>query len=164
MKSSLSLVSGCLPDPRGLSRTKGQAALSAGVGAAQLFLPPSLAHQTHTHTVAPTQASRFVSHSVVSDSVTPKDCSLPGSCPGNSPGKDTAVGCHFLLRGIFLTQGSNLALSTCFHEPPGCRQQVMGLLSLQNQMSQSCTINLCILCQCVLLVLILWRTPIQIQT
>ena len=28
-------------------------------------------------------------------------------CPWDSPGKDTVVGCHFLLNGIFLTQGSN---------------------------------------------------------
>ena len=28
--------------------------------------------------------------------------------PWESPGKNTGVGCHFLLQGIFLTQGSNL--------------------------------------------------------
>ena len=28
-------------------------------------------------------------------------------CPWGSPGKSTAVGCHFLLQGIFLTQVSN---------------------------------------------------------
>ena len=28
-------------------------------------------------------------------------------CPWDSPGKDVVVGCHFLLKGIFLTQGSN---------------------------------------------------------
>ena len=28
-------------------------------------------------------------------------------CPWNSPGKNTGVGCHFLLQGIFPTQGSN---------------------------------------------------------
>ena len=28
--------------------------------------------------------------------------------PWDSPGKNTGVGCHFLLLGIFLTQGSNL--------------------------------------------------------
>ena len=28
-------------------------------------------------------------------------------CPWNSPGKNTGVGCHVLLQGIFLTQGSN---------------------------------------------------------
>ena len=33
------------------------------------------------------------------------DCSLPGS--SDFPGKNTGVGCHFLLQGIFPTQGSN---------------------------------------------------------
>ena len=28
-------------------------------------------------------------------------------CPWNFPGKNTGVGCHSLLQGIFLTQGSN---------------------------------------------------------
>ena len=28
-------------------------------------------------------------------------------CPWNIPGRNTGVGCHFLLQGIFLTQGSN---------------------------------------------------------
>ena len=31
-------------------------------------------------------------------------------CPWDSPSKNTGVGCHFLLQGIFLTQGSNLHL------------------------------------------------------
>ena len=31
-------------------------------------------------------------------------------CPGSSLGKNTGVGCHFLLQGIFSTQGSNLSL------------------------------------------------------
>ena len=31
-------------------------------------------------------------------------------CPWDSPGKNTAVGCHALLQGIFPTQGSNLGL------------------------------------------------------
>ena len=44
----------------------------------------------------------------------PKDCSPPG-CPvrGDSPGKNTGVGCHALLQGIFPTQGSNSGLSHC---------------------------------------------------
>ena len=29
-------------------------------------------------------------------------------CPWDFPGKNTRVGCHFLLQGIFLTLGSNL--------------------------------------------------------
>ena len=42
------------------------------------------------------------------------DCSLPGSSVhGDSPGKNTGVGCHALLQGIFPTQGSNPGLSLC---------------------------------------------------
>ena len=36
-------------------------------------------------------------------------------CPLNFPGKNTGVGCHFLLQGIFLTQGSNLLLMCLLH-------------------------------------------------
>ena len=44
----------------------------------------------------------------------PKDCCLPGfSVPGIFSGKNTGVGCHFLLQGIFLTQGLNLGLPHC---------------------------------------------------
>ena len=39
------------------------------------------------------------------------DSSLPRLlCPWGFPGKNTGVGCPFLLQGIFLTQGSNLCL------------------------------------------------------
>ena len=34
-------------------------------------------------------------------------------CPWDSPGKNTGVGCHFLLQGIFPTQGSNLGPLPC---------------------------------------------------
>ena len=34
-------------------------------------------------------------------------------CPWDSPGKNTGVGGHFLLQGIFLTQGSNPGLLPC---------------------------------------------------
>ena len=38
----------------------------------------------------------------------PLDCSLLGSSVhGDSPGKNTEVGCHALLQGIFPTQGSS---------------------------------------------------------
>ena len=33
--------------------------------------------------------------------------------PWDSPGKNTGVRCHFLLQGIFLTQGSNPGLLHC---------------------------------------------------
>ena len=46
----------------------------------------------------------------------PVDCSLPGSSAhGDSPGKNTGVGCHALLQGIFPTQGSNLHLLCLQH-------------------------------------------------
>ena len=31
----------------------------------------------------------------------------PVVCPWDYPGRNTGVGCHFLLQGIFPTQGSN---------------------------------------------------------
>ena len=34
-------------------------------------------------------------------------------CPWTSPGKNTGGGCHFLLQGIFLTQGLNPSLLHC---------------------------------------------------
>ena len=36
-------------------------------------------------------------------------------CPWNSPGKDSGVGCHFLLHVNFTTQGSNLYLLHLLH-------------------------------------------------
>ena len=42
------------------------------------------------------------------------NCSLPGSSvPGDFIGKNTGVGSHALLQGIFPTQGSNLGLPHC---------------------------------------------------
>ena len=44
----------------------------------------------------------------------PMDCSLPGSSVhGASPCKNTRVGCHALLQGIFPTQGSNPGFLQC---------------------------------------------------
>ena len=44
----------------------------------------------------------------------PMDCSPPGSSVhGDSPGKNTGMGCHALLQGIFPTQGSNPGLPHC---------------------------------------------------
>ena len=54
-----------------------------------------------------------VSHSVVSNSVTPWTVATRLLCPWNSPGKNTGVGSHSLLQGIFLTQGLNLGLLHC---------------------------------------------------
>ena len=44
----------------------------------------------------------------------PMDCSPPGSSVhGDSPGKNTGVGCHALCQGIFPTQGSSPGLLHC---------------------------------------------------
>ena len=49
--------------------------------------------------------------SVVSDFLQPLGLQPIGLfCPWDSPGKNTGVGCHALLQGIFPTQGSNLQL------------------------------------------------------
>ena len=50
----------------------------------------------------------LVAQSCPTDSL--RSCGLQPTrllCPWSSPGKNTGVGCHFLLPGIFLTQGSN---------------------------------------------------------
>ena len=50
----------------------------------------------------------------------PMDCSPPGSSVhGDSPGKNTGVGCLALLPGIFLIQGSNSSLSHLLHWQAG---------------------------------------------
>ena len=47
--------------------------------------------------------------SVMSNSVWPHRLLPTGLlCSWDFPGKNTGAGCHFLLQGIFLTQGSNL--------------------------------------------------------
>ena len=43
----------------------------------------------------------------------PMDCNSRLLCPWDSPGKNTGVGCHALLQGIFPSQGSNLDLLHC---------------------------------------------------
>ena len=48
--------------------------------------------------------------SVMSDSLRPLDL-----CPWDSPGKNTGVGSHALLQGIFPTQGSNPRLLCLLH-------------------------------------------------
>ena len=55
-----------------------------------------------------------LSHSTCPTLFDPMDCSPPGSSVhGNSPGKNTAVGCHALLKGFVPTQGSNPGLQHC---------------------------------------------------
>ena len=59
---------------------------------------------------------RVHSHSVLSDSLRSQRLPPTGLlCPWNSPGKNTGVGCHFLLQGVFPMQGSNLRLLCLLH-------------------------------------------------
>ena len=61
--------------------------------------------------------------SVLTDSLQPHGLKpVKLLCPWDFPGKNIGVGCHFLLQGIFLTQGSNLGL-------PCCRQTLYHLSS-----------------------------------
>ena len=58
-----------------------------------------------------TRLCMHVSHSVVSNCCDPMDCSLPASCPWDSPGKNTEVGCHFLLKDfVFSSDLKNINL------------------------------------------------------
>ena len=64
---------------------------------------------------------------VLSDSLQPYGPQSGSSVHGYSPGRNTRVGCHGLLQGIFLTQGLNPCLLCLLHwqvgslplEPPG---------------------------------------------
>ena len=67
--------------------------------------------------------------------VTPWTIARQAPLSMDSPGKNTGVGCHFLLQGIFLTQESNLGL---LH----CRQILSGLSaysSLKTQLQHHCS-------------------------
>ena len=57
---------------------------------------------------------------VVSSSLQHMDCSLPGSSVHEIfPGKNTGVGCHLLLQGLFPAQGSNPRLFSPLHWQEG---------------------------------------------
>ena len=63
-------------------------------------------------------------------------------CPWDFPGKNTGMGCHFLLQKIFLTQGSNPHLLYC-------RQILCHWATWEaHHMENSCTINKLCCCSC----------------
>ena len=78
-----------------------------------------------------------------SDSLCPYGLQPTGLlCPWDSPGKNTGVGCHALLQGIFLTQGSNPCVLCLLHwqvgslplVPPGKpRGREMGMKNQQQE-------------------------------
>ena len=57
----------------------------------------------------------MLSCSGMSDSAMPWTVAARLLCPWNSPGKNAGVSSHFLLHGIFPTQGSKLDLPYCRH-------------------------------------------------
>ena len=60
------------------------------------------------------QQARVLGRSVVSDALRPHGLQPTRLlCPGDSPGKDTGVGCQALLQGVFPTQGRNPGLPHC---------------------------------------------------
>ena len=61
----------------------------------------------------PLLACSVVSNSLLSHGLQPTRF----LCPWNFPGKNTGVGCHSLLQGIFSTQGSNPSLLHCRQIP-----------------------------------------------
>ena len=69
----------------------------------------------------------------------PVDCSPPGLCPWNSPSRNTGVGCHALLQGIFPTQGSHLHLLQCVTRSPG-EKKVMQMKSTGPSLEQTFTV------------------------
>ena len=70
----------------------------------------------------------------------PMDCSLSGSSvQGIFPGKNTGVGCHFLLQGSFLTQGVNpcpLHLLHCLGDSLPLHRLVNFIVGLYRSASQ----------------------------
>ena len=65
----------------------------------------------HTHPQTHTYAVLCLVAQLCPNLCDPMICSPPGSSiHGDSPGKNTGVGCHALLQGIFPTQESNLGL------------------------------------------------------
>ena len=77
-----------------------------------LPLPTSTLTLTHrtAHLVPVLAAIQGHACSVMSNSLQPH--------PWDSPGENTGMGCHFLLQGIFLIQGSNLSLWHLLHWQP----------------------------------------------
>ena len=69
---------------------------------------------TRMTTTTSSETKESVSCSVMPDSLRPHELQPTKLlCPWDFPGKDTGVGCHFLIQGIFPTQRSNPGLLHC---------------------------------------------------
>ena len=74
-----------------------------------LFLKPSRGiplqlHEFQTSYGFQSSPCVLVSAQSCSTLCSPMDCSLPGSCPWDFPGKNSGVGCHLPFQGVFPTQ------------------------------------------------------------
>ena len=97
---------GDFPDPR---IQPGSAALQADYLPTELWGKPN-AYLDYIKSLLQCRKWKW-SRWVVSDSLWPHGLWPTRLLPSwDSPGKSTGVGCHFLLQGIFLTQGSNPGL------------------------------------------------------
>ena len=76
------------------------------------YLGGSIVYHWITQEAQTVYESESVILSVMSDSLWPHELVPPSwfLCPWDSPGKNTGVGCHSLLQGIFPSQGANLGL------------------------------------------------------
>ena len=94
----------------------------------------------------------FVRFSIFSMSVHAQSLSCPNSlqvyrlyptrllCPWDFPDKNTIVGCHFLLQGIFLTQGLNICLLYCRQTGHGTTY----LFQIGKGVRQGCILSPCL--------------------
>ena len=63
-------------------------------------------------------------------------------CPWNLPGKNTGVGCHFLLQGIFPTQGLNLHLLHLLHWQTGSLPlSRLGRMAIFRKLTPKCIVK-----------------------
>ena len=123
--------------PRTSSACKIQQARRAGEPGLQTHLQHTLTKDLWKVVYENVKVKIF-SHSVMCNSLWPPGLYL---CPWIFPGKNTGVGCHSLLQGIFLTQGLNLGLLHCvgrFFTVCATREATPNTLHLWWNSSQIC--------------------------
>ena len=82
----------------------------------QIFQKLKRREHFQIHSMRPLLRACVLSLSVVSKSLQPHELQpVRLLCPWSFPGKNTGVGCHFLLQAIFPTQGLNLHLLCLLH-------------------------------------------------
>ena len=87
---------------------------SEGQGSLACCIPWDCKESNTTQRLNNNLLKERVSHSVVSDSLQPHGLQPARLlCPWNFPGKNTEVGCHSLLQGIFPSQGLDPDLLHC---------------------------------------------------